>query len=102
MNLQIDLKPVGGNCNASSYYLDLFIDGQSVRSTISRIGAMQLVETGIVQQVFGQRHNKRGELENFEYDNKLDGAGVQYTSALFDLFDTNLPVITDKAPDSKL
>lgn len=86
MNIQIDLKPCFPPTNFSSYYMNLYIDGRCYQSIISKAESDRLINDGIVQQVKGHRHNDvTGQLEEFEYENKLDGAGVQHTSKVFEV-----------------
>lgn len=88
--LQIDLKPITtvGVKTFTSYYQDLYINGSCYRSILSADTAQQMVNDGIVFQVFGTRE-ENGKSVRFEYPDKVDSAGVQYTSEVYKLTKAN-------------
>lgn len=81
MSMQIDLKPIKGQ---SSFKMNLYLNGDCYSSIMHPYDVELLVVRGIVSQTYGQIE-KDGKLERFEYDDGVDGAGVQFTSKLYDL-----------------
>ncbi|MCF8255374.1 MAG: hypothetical protein K9H61_02420 [Bacteroidia bacterium] len=82
--LQIDLKPVSQGESFTSYYMNIYFNGNMFRGIVSRNQAEEMNKEGLVIQTYGQREID-GKLERFEYPEKVDGAGVQYTSPVFEL-----------------
>ncbi len=85
MEMQIDLKPRKDDPQ-HGFTMNLYIDGQCFTSYVSGQGARDLVQAGHVKQVKRcLRNESTGELEYFDYEGKVDSAGVQYTSKVFNL-----------------
>lgn len=87
MNLQIDITPFKNEPKV--FKMTQYINDSCYISTITKNEVERLINDGIVAQVYGQRHNDKGVLERFEYPDKVDSAGVQYTSKLFVLTPKN-------------
>lgn len=81
--LQIDLKPVTPGPEFSSYYIKICFDGGTYTGICSKEEADKMEHYGLVKQVKGQRHDDDGKLIEFDYPEKVDGAGVQFTSKIF-------------------
>ena len=81
---QIDLKPVAENESFTSYFLILMVNGCSFKCIVSQDEVERMKHYGLVKQVTYQIEVD-GKLETREYENKLDGAGVQYTSKCYEL-----------------
>lgn len=79
--LQIDLKPIDPE-NRSSYFIKLCFDGATFTGICSAETAHDMQRYGLVEQCTGQRE-ENGKLIDFEYPDKVDGAGVQFTSKVF-------------------
>jgi hypothetical protein len=86
-SLQIDLKPLTIGSENTSYFMDLIIDGITHRSIISQEQADKMVQYKIVSQVKRQVNNEKGKLETRDYPEKVDGAGVRYTSKVYELIE---------------
>ena len=86
--IQIDLKPVSKQApkegTYSSYYVDIYFNGECFRAICSYDSAMDMQKAGLIKQTQGQKHDDEGNLVYFDYPDKLDGAGVQFTSAIFE------------------
>jgi hypothetical protein len=82
--LKIDLKPVTPREKFTSYYIKFYMLDECITGIIPLDQVKRMVEAGIVHQTFGTRE-VNGKMERFEYEDKLDGAGVQYTSALYEI-----------------
>ncbi len=84
MNIQIDIKPIEPRVQFSSYKMITYINGSCYLSIISQSEVDRMVKEGIVNQVKGHRH-EGGVLVEFDFPNKVDGAGVQFTSTVYQL-----------------
>ena len=82
---QIDIKPIHPQTKFSRMVCNLYIDGMLYTTSISSDDVDRMVKEGVVAKTKGHRHNDKGELEEFDYPNGLDGAGVMYTSKMFNL-----------------
>lgn len=87
MSIQIDIKPIEPRVQFSSYKMITYINGSCFLSVISQAEVDRMVKEGIVKQVRGQRH-EGDQLIEFDFPNKVDGAGVQFTSTVYQLLPT--------------
>lgn len=86
MNLQIDALPESQkDPSLTSYRVNLYIDGCCYSLLASGNTISHLKDNGLIKQVTGMKHNDIGELVSYEYPNKIDSAGVQYTSPVFEI-----------------
>lgn len=84
MSLQIDLKPISENEPYTSYFIQIYVNGSCYKGIISQEQVEQMVKDKVVRQVDYQVDNN-GKLETKQYPNKVDGAGVQYTSKVYQI-----------------
>lgn len=84
MSLQIDLKPISENEPYTSYFIHIYANGSCYKGIISQEQVMLMVEDKVVRQVDYQVEIN-GKLETKHYSNKVDGAGVQYTSKVYQI-----------------
>ena len=80
--IQFDLKPTPEP--AGFYRLIIYIDGQCFSAYMPSGEVHSMVRAGIVEQTRMVTQGKNGELITKPYPNKVDGAGVQYTSDVFE------------------
>ncbi len=81
---QIDLKPVTPRERFTSYHIKLYINGGCFTGIVPLDQVEAMKRQGLVFQTYGTRE-VNGKFERFEYPDKLDGAGVQYTSEVYEI-----------------
>lgn len=82
---QIDLKPISLGQEDTSYFMNLYWDGDCIQSIVSNHTAYTMAKEGIVHQVSYQVKDENGVLQTKQYPNGVDGAGVKYTSKVYEL-----------------
>jgi hypothetical protein len=85
MHLQINIKPKPRLTNFPAYQMNLYINGDCFSSIIHENEVFDMVKRGIVVQVKGQRTDENNTIIEFDYPDKVDGAGVQFTSNVYQL-----------------
>jgi len=86
MEFQLDLKPESRfDESLTSYGATMYIDGHAFEFLASKSTVDELLNSGIVKQVKGTKRDNSGNIIEFDYENKIDSAGVQYTSRVYEI-----------------
>lgn len=80
MNFQIDVKPE----KEGFHKVNLYIDGYCYPVTADKQQIYYWLKNGLIEQTKGQRHDETGKLITFDYPEGHDGAGVKYTSKVYE------------------
>lgn len=86
MEFQIDFKPESiKNPSLTSFTVDVWIDGQCFQLGASANTVKEFLNAGMIKQLKGKLRDASGSITEFEYPNKVDSAGVQYTSRVYEM-----------------
>ncbi len=83
MSFQIDVSP--DKEHDFVFKIELYINGRCYKLMASKEIIEDLKNDGLINQTIGMRHNEKNELVRFEYPDGVDGAGVKYTSEVYEL-----------------
>lgn len=86
MNLQIDVMPEKKSVPGFQE-VQIYLDGQCYSLIASNYTINQMKQQKLIKQTRGQRHDENGKLVTFDYPEGHDGAGVQYTSPVFEVIE---------------